>query len=46
MKIESIRLKNFRAFRDVEMRDLPGFCVFIGANGTGKSTVSSAAAET
>lgn len=41
MKIESIRLKNFRAFRDVEMRDLPGFCVLIGANGTGKSTLFS-----
>jgi predicted ATPase len=41
MKIESIRLKNFRAFRDVHMRDVPGFCVLIGANGTGKSTLFS-----
>ena len=41
MKIESIRLKNFRAFRDVHMRELPGFCVLIGANGTGKSTLFS-----
>lgn len=39
MKIESIRLKNFKAFRDVEMRDIPSFCVLIGANGTGKSTL-------
>ncbi len=39
MRIESIRLKNFRAFRDVHMRDIPGFCVLIGANGTGKSTL-------
>ena len=41
MRIESIRLKNFRAFRDVHMRDIPGFCVLIGANGTGKSTLFS-----
>ncbi len=38
MRIESIRLKNFRAFRDVELRDLPAFCVLVGANATGKST--------
>jgi predicted ATPase len=41
MKIESIRLKNFKAFRDAELIDLPNFCVFVGANGTGKSTIFS-----
>jgi predicted ATPase len=41
MRIESIRLKNFRAFRDVTLRDVPAFCVFVGANGTGKSTLFS-----
>jgi len=41
MKIESIRLKNFRAFRDVHLRDIPAFCVLVGANGTGKSTLFS-----
>ncbi len=41
MRIESIRLKNFRAFRDVHLRDVPGFCVLIGANGSGKSTLFS-----
>ncbi|MCG3192296.1 MAG: hypothetical protein DIJKHBIC_01534 [Thermoanaerobaculia bacterium] len=41
MKIESIRLRNFKAFRDVQMRDIPGFCVLIGANGTGKSSLFS-----
>ncbi|MEO6594018.1 MAG: hypothetical protein ABIP94_04625 [Planctomycetota bacterium] len=35
MRIESLRLKNFRAFRDLHLRDLPGFAVFVGANGTG-----------
>lgn len=41
MNIESIRLRNFRAFRDVELRDLPQFSVFVGANGSGKSTLFS-----
>ncbi len=41
MKIESIRLKNFKAFRDAELKDLPNFCVVVGANGTGKSTIFS-----
>ncbi len=39
MKIEAIHLVNFKAFRDVELRDLPKFGVFVGANGTGKSTL-------
>jgi predicted ATPase len=38
MRLESIRLKNFRAFQDAEMRDIPRFCVLVGANGSGKST--------
>lgn len=41
MQIESIRLKNFRAFKDVTMRDIPRFCVLVGANGAGKSTLFS-----
>jgi len=39
MKIESIRLKNFKAFRDVHLRDIPPFMVVIGANGAGKTTL-------
>lgn len=39
MKIETIRLKNFKAFEDIELVDIPSFCVFVGANGTGKSTL-------
>jgi predicted ATPase len=39
MKIESIRLKNFKAFRDVHLKDIPAFLVVVGANGTGKSTL-------
>jgi len=39
MKIESIRLKNFKAFRDVHLQELPDFCVVVGANGSGKTTL-------
>ncbi|MDD5674630.1 MAG: AAA family ATPase [Chitinivibrionales bacterium] len=41
MHIESIRLKNFRAFKNVEMRDIPKMSIIVGANGTGKSTLFS-----
>jgi predicted ATPase len=41
MNIESIRLKNFKAFRDTKMEKIPSFCVIVGANGSGKSTVFS-----
>lgn len=39
MKIESIRLKNFKAFRDVHLKEIPAFLVVVGANGSGKSTL-------
>ncbi len=39
MKLEAIRLKNFKAFKDAEFKDIPKFAVIIGANGTGKSTL-------
>ncbi len=39
MKIESIKIKNFKAFKNVEMRDIPRFCVIVGANGSGKTTL-------
>ena len=41
MHIEYIRLKNFKSFHDVEMKDIPRFCVIVGANGSGKSTLFS-----
>ena len=41
MQIEQIRLKNFRAFKDVTLKDIPKFAVIIGANGSGKSTLFS-----
>lgn len=41
MRIESIRLKNYKSFRDAKITDMPGLCVVVGANGTGKSTLFS-----
>ena len=39
MKIEKIKIKKFKLFKDVEILDLPNMCVFLGANGSGKSTL-------
>ncbi len=38
MKIESLKLRNYKAFQDVTLEDIPAFCVLVGANGTGKTT--------
>jgi len=39
MKIEYLRIKNFKVFHDTEMRNIPNLCVIVGANGSGKSTL-------
>ncbi|MFP4319670.1 MAG: AAA family ATPase [Phormidium sp.] len=39
MKIVSIKIKNYRVFENIEIKNIPAFCVMIGANGTGKSTL-------
>lgn len=39
MKIESIRIKNYKSFQDVEMDKLPELAIFVGANGVGKTTL-------
>ncbi len=39
MKIESLRIQNYKMFQDVIIKGLPRMCVFIGANGSGKSTL-------
>ncbi|MFT5497342.1 MAG: putative ATPase [Kiritimatiellia bacterium] len=39
MRIETIKLKNFKGFKDVHIFDIPSFCVIVGANGTGKTTL-------
>ena len=37
--IESLRIKNYRALRDIELKQLKPLTVFLGANGSGKSTI-------
>ncbi len=39
MRIESIKLTNFKSFRKSTLTDIPNFCVVVGANGSGKSTL-------
>ena len=39
MNIETIRVKNFKALQDIEINGLPSYCVFVGRNGTGKTTL-------
>ena len=38
MKIESLKVYNYKVFREVEIRDIPNLAVFLGKNGTGKTT--------
>ena len=39
MRIEAITLRNFKVFRSVELRAVPAYAVFVGANGVGKTTL-------
>lgn len=39
MRIQQLRIQNFRVFRDVLISDIPSVSVFIGANGSGKTTL-------
>jgi len=39
MKIEHLKIKNFKTFKDTEMNNIPSFCVIVGANGTGKTSL-------
>ncbi len=38
-RIEYLRVRNYRALRDLELRDITPLTVFVGPNGSGKSTV-------
>lgn len=38
MKIESLKIRNYKVFREVEIKDIPNLAVFLGKNGTGKTT--------
>ena len=39
MKIEALTIRNYKAFRDVQLINLPAMCVFVGKNGVGNSTL-------
>lgn len=39
MIIEEIHIRNFKALKDVHLIDLPPMSVFVGKNGTGKTTL-------
>ena len=39
MRIEAIKIRNYRALRAVDLKDLRGLNVFVGANGSGKTTL-------
>lgn len=39
MRIENIKIENYRVFRSVKFEDLPQLSIFVGANGSGKSTL-------
>lgn len=39
MRIEALRLKNYKSFRDAKLEDVPPLCVVVGANGVGKTTL-------
>lgn len=38
-RIESLRVKNYRALRDLELKNITPLTVFLGPNGSGKSTI-------
>ncbi|MEW5722967.1 MAG: AAA family ATPase [Thermodesulfobacteriota bacterium] len=38
-RIESLRVRNYRALRDLELKNITPLTVFLGPNGSGKSTV-------
>jgi len=39
MRIETIRIRNYRTLNDVVLKDVPAYAVFVGANGSGKTTL-------
>lgn len=39
MKIEKIKIENFKVYKNVEIANVGNFSVFLGANGAGKSTL-------
>lgn len=38
MRIESLKIHNYKVFQDTEITDIPNLAVFLGKNGAGKTT--------
>ena len=38
MRIVALKIVNYRSLQNIEIKNIPKFCVLVGANGTGKST--------
>lgn len=39
MRIETLKIRNFKALQGVTLADIPPYAVFVGANGSGKTTL-------
>ena len=39
MKLETMAVKNFKTLCDIRLENIPRLCVFIGADGSGKTTL-------
>ena len=39
MRIENIEIRNYRLFREAQLRGLSRLTIVVGANGSGKSTL-------
>lgn len=39
MRIQTLRINNFKVYRELVLENLPSCCVFVGKNGTGKTTL-------
>ena len=39
MQLESVKIRNYKALKDIHLTNIPSFMVLVGANGSGKSTL-------
>ena len=39
MRIEQLKVQNFKVLKDIQIKDLSHLAIFVGANGSGKSTL-------
>ena len=39
MRVQTLKIKNYKVFKNIELYDIPNMAVFLGMNGTGKTTL-------